>query len=110
MARTIEIEQVVADPTLNICLDTLKKEKQGLVFCNTKRGAESQAEKIAAKVKQESAALLNLAEKALKTLPSPTKQCKRLALCLKKGIAFHHAGLHSKQRDLVENPVPGGHD
>jgi replicative superfamily II helicase/intein/homing endonuclease len=108
MARTIEIEQVVADPTLNICLDTLKKEKQGLVFCNTKRGAESQAEKIAAKVKQESAALLNLAEKALKTLPSPTKQCKRLALCLKKGIAFHHAGLHSKQRDLVETQFREG--
>jgi replicative superfamily II helicase len=73
MARTIEIEQVVADPTLNICLDTLKKEKQGLVFCNTKRGAESQAEKIAAKVKQESAALLNLGRESAEDIAESDK-------------------------------------
>ncbi len=108
MARTLSIAQHSSDATLNICLDTLGRGKQALVFCNTKRGAESQAERIARAVKTESPELLNVAEQALKALSSPTKQCRRLALCLKKGIAFHHAGLHSKQRELIETKFREG--
>ncbi len=106
MARIVEIPPETDDPTLNICLETLKRGKQALVFCNTKRGAESQAERLAQKVT--GAALLDLAERAVHTLSSPTKQCKRLALCLRKGVAFHHAGLHAKQRELVENGFRDG--
>ncbi|MBR9692626.1 hypothetical protein GOV07_01705 [Candidatus Woesearchaeota archaeon] len=102
MGKVVEINAPSNDAVINICLDTLGKNKQALVFCSTKRGAESQAERVAGKVKNQSADLLNLAEKALKTLPNPTKQCKRLARCLQKGTAFHHAGLHSKQRALIE--------
>ena len=108
MARTLEIATPSSDATLNICLDTIGKGKQGLVFCNTKRGAESQAERIAQKVTTDNPEYLDLSEKVLKTLPSPTKQCKRLALCLKKGIAFHHAGLHNKQRELIETKFREG--
>jgi len=108
MARTVEVESKYSDAVINISLDTLAKQKQALVFCNTRRGAESQAERIAQKVKMQSAELLNVAERGLKTLPSPTKQCKRLALCLKKGIAFHHAGLHGKQRELIETKFREG--
>ncbi|MBD3209653.1 hypothetical protein GF367_04540 [Candidatus Woesearchaeota archaeon] len=90
-----------SDPVISIALDTFKKERQLITFVNTKRGAESQAEKIAAKLETTEEYSL-LADKALKALSSPTKQCKRLALCLKKGVAFHHAGLHSKQRELIE--------
>ena len=47
-------------------------------------------------------------KKVLKALDNPTKQCKRLALCIAKGIAFHHAGLHSKQRELIEDNFRAG--
>jgi replicative superfamily II helicase/intein/homing endonuclease len=107
-SRVLDIDAPSSDATLNICLDTLKLGKQALVFCNTKRGAESQAERVAAKVETKSHELEVLAEEVLHVISSPTKQCKRLATCLKRGIAFHHAGLHAKQRELVENKFREG--
>jgi len=104
----MKIEQQTTDSTVNLALDTLKIEKQALIFCGSKRGAEKQAEDIAKKLKQTSETLTKLAEKIQKTLPVPTQQCERLALCIKKGIAFHHAGLHAKQRELIEDSFKEG--
>ncbi len=88
-------------PVVDIILDTLKKKKQAIVFVNTKRSAEKEAEEIA---KQLSAMrnMSSFAEDARNALPKPTEQCERLAKCLLHGVAFHHAGLHSAQRDIVE--------
>jgi len=105
MMEKTAIKQITSDPTINIALDTLEKGKQALVFANTKRSAEKAAEDISKKVKPPSAdipVLEKLSEKALKSLSRPTKQCHRLARCIKKGIAFHHAGLITAQRDIVE--------
>jgi len=92
-----------SDSTLNVAFDTIKKDKQAIVFANTKNSAEKCAEEIAKKIKINDKKLIELSEKCLKSLSSPTKQCRRLAYCLKKGIAFHHAGLASKQKELVED-------
>lgn len=93
------------DQTTGLCLDTLKKEKQALVFCSSKRAAESQAEKISKELPNKHP---ELASEILKALPNPTKQCKRLASIINKGVAFHHAGLASKQRELVEDKFREG--
>ena len=103
MSKLLSISQTHSDPVLNIIFDTIKKNKQALIFVNTKRGAESQAEKIAMKTKTSDAKLINLSEDVLKAVSTPTKQCRRLSLCVKKGIAFHHSGLTTKQRELVED-------
>jgi helicase len=105
-----DIPQSYPDAALNIALDTLTRKKQALVFCNTKRGAESQAEKIAQKTKevQNAPALAEIAEKVLAAVSTPTKQCLRLAACIRKGIAFHHSGLQSAQRELVETRFRDG--
>lgn len=97
-----KIKPLTSDSTVNLALDTIEKNKQAIVFANTKRSAEKAAEDIAKNIKKTSVDFINLSETALKTLSSPTKQCRRLANCLKKGIAFHHAGLASKQKDLIE--------
>lgn len=107
-AQSISIPHVVADPVVNIALDTFSKDRQLIVFVNTKRGAESQAEKIATKL-QSTPELEALSEKILKALVQPTKQCKRLAAMVKRGAAFHHAGLHAKQRDLIEDAFRDKH-
>lgn len=86
--------------TCDLALDTILKQKQALIFVNTKKGAEKQAEEISKKLPNTQ---IELAEKILKALPKPTPQCERLSKCVKKGIAFHHAGLHSKQRELIED-------
>jgi len=103
MSKLLKIPDVQSDSVLNIIDDTLKKKKQALIFVNTKRGAESQAEKITMKIKVDGSNLAKLSDDVLKVLSSPTKQCRRLSLCVRKGIAFHHAGLTAKQRELIED-------
>ena len=88
---------------LDLAMDTIKIGKQALVFVNTKRSAEKTAEDISKKVKTENEELIVLSKDVLKALSSHTKQCQRISDCVKKGIAFHHAGLVAKQRELIED-------
>lgn len=97
-----------ANPVVELSLDTISKNKQALVFAESKKSAEKVAEEIARSIKGKRNELDELARKILKALPSPTKQCVRLAACVKKGIAFHHAGLVAKQRDVIEQAFREG--
>jgi len=103
-----EIKLESGDAIIDIALDTVKKKKQALIFVGTKRSAEKQAEEIGKKIKKESAELINLSEKILKVLSKPTKQCERLAKCIKNGVSFHHAGLAQKQKDIIEDAFRDG--
>jgi len=95
------------DPTILLAADILEKNAQSLVFVNTRRGAEKQAEETGKALYEsldtkEKKELVRVADKITNVLDSPTRQCKRLASCIMHGAAFHHAGLHSKQRSLIE--------
>lgn len=101
-----KIKDITSDPTINLALDTLDKNKQALIFANTKKSAEKTAEDISRKTTvnpKNKKVLEEISEKALKALSRPTRQCQRLARCLMKGVAFHHAGLVSAQREIIEN-------
>ncbi|MFB6075906.1 MAG: helicase-related protein, partial [Candidatus Aenigmatarchaeota archaeon] len=93
---------------LSLTEDTLKKNKQSLIFASSRRNAESIAEKSSKVVnnfldEDEKKELSELAEKILNVPSQPTKQCKRLAKCVRKGSAFHHAGLQNGQKTLIED-------
>ncbi|MBW2992287.1 hypothetical protein KY345_03655 [Candidatus Woesearchaeota archaeon] len=103
-----KIPEKTGDQSLDLALDTIQIKKQAIIFANTKRSAEKCAEDLTKKLKWTSPELNKLAEDSLHSLSSPTKQCQRLAFCLKKGIAFHHAGLISKQRDIIEENFKKG--
>lgn len=102
------IEQPTSDPVINLALDTIKIGKQALIFVNTKQSAEKCAEEISKKIKSKSRELDELGEQILNALPKPTKQCERLSLAVRKGVAFHHAGLVHKQRELIEDEFRRG--
>src|SRR3989339_236866 len=104
----LKIDPMSDDSTINLALDTVKIGKQALVFANTKRSAERTAEDISKKIKTESKDLLEMSENALHSLTRPTKQCERLAMCLKKGVAFHHAGLTQEQKAIIEDNFRNG--
>lgn len=104
----MKILEQTGDQTLDLALNTAKIKKQALVFANTKRSAEKTAEDIGKSIKLSSPELDKIAEQCLNSLARPTKQCERLAYCIKKGVAFHHAGLTSKQKELIETNFKKG--
>ncbi|MGV8169421.1 MAG: helicase-related protein [Candidatus Nanoarchaeia archaeon] len=108
----IQIEEKTEDPVTNICLNTLKMNKQMLAFFNTKKSAEASAERISSFLdkseKTYSKELDELAKKVETVLGSPTKQCRRLGKTLRRGVAFHHSGLHHEQRALIEENFRAG--
>lgn len=92
---------------------TLKKKKQALVFVSTRKSAEASAERLGKYInkrlkKKEKEELERVSDKVLHALGSPTKQCKRLAKCVKRGTAFHHAGETNKQRGILEEAFRNG--
>ncbi len=87
--------------------DTLKKEKQALIFANTRRRSEGIAKQLAPIIEKklkpnEKRHLTISAAKLLNVLESPTEQCKSLADLVEKGAGFHNAGLLQKQRQIIE--------
>ncbi|MFW6013735.1 MAG: helicase-related protein [Nanoarchaeota archaeon] len=110
MEEIIQVENKYNDQTINLALQTLGLDKQVLIFNNTKKSAEKTAEDISKKVKNlnNQNNLQRLAEKILKSLSRPTKQCERLSRCVKKGTAFHHAGLTQEQKDLIHESFSKG--
>lgn len=96
------VQAQTGKPVIDLVLDTLAKNKQALVFVNSKRSAEKVAEDISKAIKVQSEEGTKLGEQILKALSSPTKQCERLSFCVKRNVSFHHAGLVQKQREIIE--------
>lgn len=93
--------------------DTVQRGKQMLIFLSTRRYAESSAEKACKDVARflnadEKERLARIARTVESALPHPTKQCTRLARCVRYGAAFHHAGLIAKQRTAIEDGFRSG--
>lgn len=91
--------------------DTIEQNKQALVFVSSRRNAEAAAEqfgRIILENNKEDESLEKIAQKAQGSLEKSSKQCRRLAKCIKMGTAFHHAGLLYSQRKLVEDSFKAG--
>src|SRR3989338_4415317 len=93
------------DDTLKLALETMQMNKQAIIFVPSRSSAEKTAEEIS---KLTSGNHPELEKNILEALSTPTTQCRRLAQCVKKGIAFHHAGLVSEQRELIEDEFKKG--
>ncbi|HUI40103.1 MAG TPA: ATP-dependent DNA helicase [Methanothrix sp.] len=87
------------DEALALVKDTLSKEAQILIFENSRKNAEAAASRLCGLLPG-GPETESLSEIILATGESQT--CQRLASCVTHGIAFHHAGLLSEQRRLVE--------
>jgi len=108
-----ELNPSISPIELAIAENTLNLGKQALYFVATRRYAEALAEKLAPLVQryltqEERELLQNLASEVLNVLEPPTRQCERLAKCIRNGVAFHHAGLLAKQRKVVEDSFRSG--
>ena len=93
------------DPILKLALQTLELKKQAIIFTPSRISAEKTAEDIS---KLTSFSLPELEKEILKAAGTPTRQCRKLSHIIKKGIAFHHAGLLQKQKELIEDEFRTG--
>ena len=100
-------------PVAEILRDTLSSGGQCLVFVNSRKSCESQAAALGPLVKgmagpDNLAALAKAADRLVGEQDEPTTMGARLGKCIKSGCAFHHAGLTSAQRRMVERSFKAG--
>lgn len=105
------------DMVLRVLNESIKDSSQILVFVSTRRFTESLANYISGKVKRniprdKKIAFRQVAERILdvprKSGSRPTSICLKLAECIENGVAFHHAGLFDKQRQIIEEEFREG--
>ncbi|MEW6162153.1 MAG: DEAD/DEAH box helicase [Nitrospirota bacterium] len=106
------IEKVSYLDVLNLAIETIKDAGQALIFVNTRRSTETVARRASWDIadmlqEQEKESLKRLSEQVIEASPEPTRLCKKLAECVSKGVAFHHAGINSSQRRLIEDAFRG---
>ena len=87
------------DESLSLVKDTLSQSAQILIFENSRKNAEAAASRLASLMPVD-AATRELSSSILASGESET--AVRLASCVSRGVAFHHAGLLPEQRRLVE--------
>ena len=94
------------NPILRLVSQSLDNNGQVLVFVNTRRSTVSVAQRLGRIVEKTlSGEEKKLLEEISYSLGEQTEQTsidKILSRCIQQGVAFHHAGLSSFQRRLVE--------
>ncbi|MDB2348516.1 DEAD/DEAH box helicase, partial [Candidatus Poseidoniales archaeon] len=98
------LEGPLSHPSWIVLNDSIDQGGQVLVFVGTRRSAQSEAKKLSARVKKRFAKeqperLIEL-EQIADSLEGRTQTSmgETLALCVRGGVAFHHAGLTHRQR------------
>ncbi|RLG22658.1 extensin [Methanosarcinales archaeon] len=99
------------EPIVSLVLDTVKEGGQCIVFESTRQNAEAMAKKVGIVLKEtltteQVESLREIADDVLST--SDTEIVRKLCECVKKGVAFHHAGLDFVQRRIVEKGFRDG--
>ncbi len=105
------IEERVKDPVMNLVDYGLRQGGQVLVFCETRRAAVDAAKRAAAIAREhldESGRKLAAVAQEILARGERTRVSELLAQLVQNGAAFHHAGLSSSHRRLVEDAFRSG--
>ena len=107
------LTETYKDPLLQLVHDAVADDGQVLIFVNTRRSTGSVAKKVSSLVKK------TLKEKEKQAIERSINAVKRshaeqtaidtqLFDCMIKGVAFHHAGLTSTHRRIIEQEYKNG--
>ena len=102
----------VGSSTIGLGVDSVKNGGQGLLFANTRTSAAKLAVDSGPPIektlsKNELDELLKISKKILAN-NEHTQLVKKLAFVVKQGVAFHHAGLNQKCREIIETEFRSG--
>ncbi|WNY23699.1 hypothetical protein MmiHf6_10120 [Methanimicrococcus hongohii] len=111
VTREIELVGKGKEAGVSLAADAIRNGGQCLVFTNSRKNAAGFAKKAGPVIQsyltvEEQAELMDLSYEI--TDRSDTDAAKVLAICIRMGVAFHHAGLSSDQRELVEKSFLAG--
>ena len=105
--KKFEIQTSIRGPPVDLGLDSLNNGGQAILFAETRTRSVSLATKTSEAVSktlnnEEKETLEKISQKILDD-NEHTELVKTLATLIKNGVAFHHAGLNSNCRDLIES-------
>jgi len=100
------------DPPINLAMNVINRKGQALIFAETRRKSATISRKAALALKnvltkQEKKVLKIISEKILST-GERTRISDQLARLIQNGASFHHAGLTSTQRRIIEDAFRDG--
>ena len=102
-----QIPRSTYGPPIDVAMDTVKGGGQSLVFANTRRRAVSLATRASELTQRsltpEERKAASEASRRILTSGEETSLGRLLAEVVAKGSAFHHAGLESEHRKIVED-------
>jgi len=109
---TLKIKKEVRNQSVNLALHAIAEGGQALVFASTRKNAVNLAKKAAEEVgnilsKPVKRSLERVAEELLAS-GERTRISELLADLARRGVAFHHAGLSSSHRRIIEDVFRGG--
>ena len=107
-----KVETYTKNPAINLAVHSIKTGGQALIFAGTRRNAVSLAKKAAAEIesllsKPLKRSLGHVAERIL-AAGERTRVSELLAELVKRGAAFHHAGLGGAHRRIIEDEFRSG--
>ncbi|WP_016939696.1 DEAD/DEAH box helicase [Nitrosopumilus sp. SJ] len=109
---TFEVERSIRGTPIDLGVQSVKDGGQSLVFAETRTRSKSLATKASDAISQILEKKdMNQLEKTSKKILSEnehTELVKTLALLVKKGVAFHHAGLNQNCREIIETEFRNG--
>ena len=104
--KTFEVERSLRGTPIDLGVQSVQEGGQSLVFAETRTRSKSLATKAADAIfnilKKNELTELEKTSKKILIENEHTELVKTLALLVKKGVAFHHAGLNQKCREIIE--------
>ncbi|HJJ20896.1 MAG: DEAD/DEAH box helicase [Crenarchaeota archaeon] len=110
--KTFEVKPSLRGIPIDLGVQSVQNGGQSLVFAETRVRSKSLATKaadvISQLLKKNELSALEKISKQLLAENEHTEIVKTLAILIKKGVAFHHAGLNQKCREIVEKEFRAG--
>ncbi|TAN47356.1 MAG: ATP-dependent DNA helicase [Candidatus Methanoperedens sp.] len=106
-----EVKERSRDAAISLVVDTLAEGGQCLIFESSRKNTEGMASRVGTSISSlisgETKEKLSLIAAEVREA-SEVDTAQKLALCIENGSAFHHAGLISEQRKLIEEGFRNG--